>query len=187
MWSVSDYVLKQNPASQCPSELFAQLVVIPVRFAAFSGSGNKGVDSLDGEGIIEVHRDLAADVEALFQFMLTRRFPLSCVLPIACFKWDDECSMLANNTSGFNYRKIAGKDRLSKHAFGRAIDINPWFNPCIQDGITQPAGANYVPSRLGTLTADSPVTQFLKSHGWIWGGDWTSLKDYQHFEKPEGW
>jgi len=30
-----------------------------------------------------------------------------------------------NNTSGFNYRKITGTDKLSTHSFGRAIDINP--------------------------------------------------------------
>jgi hypothetical protein len=23
----------------------------------------------------------------------------------------------------------------------------------------------------------------FKELGWDWGGDWTSLKDYQHFEK----
>jgi peptidoglycan LD-endopeptidase CwlK len=99
--------------------------------------------------------------------------------------------MMANNTSGFNYRMIAGTERLSNHARGRAIDINPLLNPCIRGDFVQPAGAAYDPSRPGTLTTDSPVTQFLKARGWIWGGDWASgrdgkpLKDYQHFEKPE--
>ena len=27
------------------------------------------------------------------------------------------------------------------------------------------------------------VVNYFKSKGWEWGGDWTSLKDYQHFEK----
>lgn len=22
------------------------------------------------------------------------------------------------------------------------------------------------------------------NRGWVWGGDWKTLKDYQHFEKP---
>ncbi len=176
------YSIEQNPAINCPPELFGQLIAIPVRFAAFwSGVRTR----VRGKGIIEVHRDLADDVEELFQFILDEQFPLSSVIPIARFDWNDERSMSANNTSGFNCRMIVGTKRLSKHAFGRAIDINPWLNPCIQDGIAQPLGAVYDPSRSGTLTADSRVTKFLKARGWTWGGDWTSLKDYQHFEKPE--
>lgn len=30
------------------------------------------------------------------------------------------------------------------------------------------------------------VVNILKSHGWTWGGDWTSFKDAPHFEKPFG-
>ena len=26
--------------------------------------------------------------------------------------------------------------------------------------------------------------RLFKRHGFVWGGDWRSLKDYQHFEKP---
>lgn len=31
--------------------------------------------------------------------------------------------MAADNSSAFNYRTIAGTDRLSRHALGRAVDI----------------------------------------------------------------
>jgi len=30
------------------------------------------------------------------------------------------------------------------------------------------------------------VTNYFKSKGWAWGGDWKSLKDYPHFEKTFG-
>lgn len=30
------------------------------------------------------------------------------------------------------------------------------------------------------------VVNFFKSRGWTWGGDWTSFKDYPHFEKTFG-
>jgi len=30
------------------------------------------------------------------------------------------------------------------------------------------------------------VVNILKSHGWIWGGDWKSFKDAPHFEKTFG-
>ena len=35
----------------------------------------------------------------------------------------------------------------------------------------------------GTITADSEVVKILKKRGWKWGGDYKSLKDYQHFDK----
>ena len=35
----------------------------------------------------------------------------------------------------------------------------------------------------GTITAASDIVRIFKSKGWTWGGDWTSLKDYQHFQK----
>ena len=175
MKSYSANSIVQNPASRCPQELFEQLVRVPVQFISFG--------AIKGGGIIEIHRDLASDVEELFQFMLAERFPLSSVRPIVRFDWDDERSMRMNNTSGFNYRMITNTERLSNHARGRAIDINPLLNPSICGDVVQPAGAVYNPKRQGTLTADSSVTKFLKERGWTWGGDWTSPKDYQHFQK----
>ncbi|MDE2173440.1 MAG: M15 family metallopeptidase [Patescibacteria group bacterium] len=180
MQPVINHRILQNPSNICPPEIFGRLAAIPVRFVTFAG----GI----GEGIVEIDRDLDPDVRAVFLFMLAERFPLASVMPAVLFEWDDERSMAANNTSAFNYRTYRtnnGEIKLSNHAFGRAIDLNPFLNPCIRNGVTRPAGARYDPSRPGTLTADSPVTQFLKARGWMWGGDWTSPKDYQHFEKPE--
>jgi hypothetical protein len=47
-----------------------------------------------------------------------------------------------------------------------------------------PPGAKYDPDAPGTLTADHPVTRAFLARGWEWGGNWKTLKDYQHFEKP---
>jgi len=91
--------------------------------------------------------------------------------------------MSANNTSAFNYRNIKGTDRLSKHSYGIAIDINPLFNPFVKKNSVEPEGAKYIPSRKGTLTGSSEVVKIFKSYGWQWGGDWNRGKDYQHFEK----
>ena len=37
--------------------------------------------------------------------------------------------MEADNTSCFNYRVVAGTNRVSKHGLGTAVDINPRENP----------------------------------------------------------
>jgi hypothetical protein len=132
-------------------------------------------------------------VNELFEAIFADGFPIATAIPIADlqFEWDDDRSMAANNTSGFNYRPMTGSgidgspgaSRLSPHALGRAIDINPLLNPYIKGGVIKPEGAAYDPTRSGTITADSFIVKFLKERGWTWGGDWMSLKDYQHFEK----
>lgn len=166
-----------NKADACPREITERLTAVSVRFRSFDGK--------EDEGSIVIDRDLAGDIKELFAFMLREQFPIASAIPIsdARFDGDDESSMRANNTSAFNYRVIAGTAKLSNHALGRAIDINPLLNPFIKGEFVQPKGAVYDPSRPGTIVANSPVVAFLKSRGWTWGGDWTSLKDYQHFEK----
>ena len=37
--------------------------------------------------------------------------------------------------------------------------------------------------RPGMVTSDGPVVSAFRDIGWEWGGDWTSLKDYQHFSE----
>lgn len=144
-------------------------------------------DGLEKKGVIVVHQDVAPDMEALFEEMRRRRFPLASVLPASDprFGWNDEAMMSANNSSGFNYRTIAGTNRLSYHACGRAIDLNPALNPYIRDGRIEPPGATYDLSKPGTIGPDSFIVAFLESRGWTWGGRWTDPIDYQHFQKPQ--
>ncbi len=106
------------------------------------------------------------------------------MIPIVAYGWDDETSMQDNNTFAFNYRTILGTDRLSKHALGVAIDINPKLNPAVSEsGLVQPKGAVYNTRREGTILADSDVVLLFKSFNWKWGGEWKDDKDWQHFEK----
>jgi hypothetical protein len=174
--------LRQNPAFPCPQNILDRQVLVEVDFYDFDGDVS--------EGVIVVDRDLAKDVSELFELIFDDGFPIADATPIADlqFEWSDDRSMAMNNTSGFNYRPMTDAEggvagQLSNHALGRAIDINPLLNPYIKDDVIKPEGATYDPSRPGTLTADSFIVKFLKERGWTWGGDWTGLKDYQHFEK----
>lgn len=178
---ITDYVIMQNPACICPPEVFRNLVGLRVPIWTPQHSA--------GFGIVEVHRNVAQDIDDLFKFMVAIHFPIVQARPVDKYGWSDLRSMLANNTSAFNYRtyisKSDGLEHISTHSFGCAIDINPFWNPDMQNGIAYPEGAEHVPSRPGTLTARSPVARYLKNRGWIWGGDFRDHKDYQHFEKPQ--
>jgi len=157
-------------------EVLDRLRLIDVRYCGF--------DRRRHQGQLVIHSELAEELQELFQLMEQMRFPVARVVPIVCFGWSDEASMAADNSSAFNYRLIAGTDRLSRHALGRAVDINPRENPAIYpDNRISPAGAVRQPEKPGTLTREHPVVRAFQEKGWRWGGEFTNLLDYHHFEK----
>ena len=135
------------------------------------------------KGQIVMDQRLEGDVKKIFSYFLNQRFPIKSVIPISRFNWDDTASMLSNNTSGFNYRKIKGKNEWSNHAYGQAMDINTVQNPYVNGRHVSPKGAKYNKSKAGTFVKGSGLVRQIKSLGWGWGGEWKNMKDYQHFEK----
>lgn len=173
----SHYQLKEalGDTNVIPLAVLRSLRLVDVTYYSFDGQLHVGQ--------IVIHEDLVGDIVDLFQLLKKVHFPINKVIPVAYYNGSDELSMADNNTSGFNYRTIAGSKKMSAHAWGRAIDINPFNNPLVKKGEVQPKGALYKPDKPGTLTADSPIVFALKKWGWSWGGDWRTSKDYQHFEK----
>ena len=159
-----------------PLEIRKNLTLINVMYISFDEKIHKGQ--------IVVHKQLSAELKEIFDELLAKRFPIEKVIPIVKYGWDDEKSMLDNNSSAFNYRFIAGTEKLSNHSYGTAVDINPFQNPYIVGKKVSPVGSKYDPKQIGTITAESVVVKTFKKRGWEWGGDWTTKKDYQHFEKP---
>lgn len=157
-------------------EVVETLCLIDVRYRGFDGRLHVGQ--------LVAHRDLAADIEEVFAMMERWRFPIAGVAPIVRYGWSDDASMAADNSSAFNYRTIAGTDRPSRHALGRAVDINPRENPAVYpDGRIAPAGAVYRPGSPGTFAGDHPAVCAFIERGWRWGGHFDHMRDYHHFEK----
>jgi hypothetical protein len=159
----------------CPPEIKNNQALIDVLYYSADGLIHKGQVMMD--------QRLADDIRTIFEVALETRFPITSVIPLSQFDWSDEDSMSANNTSGFNYREVTGGKKLSNHAYGFAVDINPLLNPFIKNDLTLPANSVYNPEKPGTLTADHAIVKAFLKLGWEWGGNWQSLKDYQHFEK----
>jgi len=158
-----------------PKSIVANLRIVDVYYYGF--------DDLLHKGQLIVHRDVVLDIIEIFEFIRESHFPVDKVVPISKYGWSDEKSMMDNNTSAFNYRYISGTRVISNHASGLAIDINPIQNPYIKNGTSLPTNCVYDTTKIGTLTASSELVKEFKLKGWQWGGDWKSLKDYQHFEK----
>lgn len=141
------------------------------------------LDGVDRWGVLVVHEEHAADVAQAFGVLYREGFRIERMEPIERFAGDDDASMAANNTSAFNCRRVTGSSTFSRHAYGSAIDINPVQNPSVRgDTVLPPGGAAFTDRsdvRPGMLVRPGPVGAF-DALGWGWGGDWSSLKDYQH-------
>jgi len=169
-------------APDCPEEILAAQVVVDVEYPSPDGPLRRGQ--------VVVHRELAADVVDAFGLIVELGMPVGSAIPLADERfwrdgvWSDDASMEANNSSAFNFRFVAGTQRLSHHATGRALDINPLWNPMFKNGVTYPPAGTYDPDRPGTFHADHAVVQFFEARGWEWGGRWESPWDLHHFQKP---
>ena len=144
------------------------------------------------QGVIICNKVIAKDLREIFAELYKAKYPIERIRPISEYGNDDEQSMQANNTSCYCYRTVEGSSKLSKHARGMAIDVNPLYNPCVKrkkDGtlLVQPStGKPYVNRGKQfkyKITQQDLCYRLFVKHGFKWGGAWRSLKDYQHFEK----
>jgi len=144
----------------------------------------------DGELICNEY--IAQDLTEIFYELYRNEYQLEKVHLIDEYDGDDTASMEDNNTSCFNYRVVEGTTSLSKHALGLAIDINPFYNPYItynEDGsesVSPEASIAYADRDVSfpyKIDENDLCYKLFKEHGFTWGGNWNSCKDYQHFQK----
>lgn len=130
---------------------------------------------------------IAKDLIAVFRELFEKQYQFCSIRLIDDFGGSDEASMLANNTSCFNYRTKSGSSALSSHALGLAVDVNPMQNPFVKRGKVYPETAtDFVDRNLdfaNKIDTQDACYKSFKAHGFRWGGLWRSAKDYQHFEK----
>lgn len=137
-------------------------------------------------GELIVAAEWAQPVADVFRELFEARYPIQRVELVDTYGGDDQASMRANNTSGFNCREVSSRPGVwSNHAFGTAIDLNPLLNPYVGPGfVDPPEGAPYADRddvRAGMIVADDPAVEAFASIGWVWGGTWSGAQDYQHF------
>lgn len=151
-----------------------------------------GFDGKLAEGELICHNSIAEDLVEIFYDLYASEYQIEKVTLIENYNGDDTASMADNNTSCFNYRVVDGTKSLSRHALGLAIDINPLYNPYIR---YNKKGGQTVSPVEGEAYADRTVSfpykidpddlcyRLFTEHGFTWGGNWNSSKDYQHFQK----
>ncbi len=151
-------------------------------------------DGQEQTGELICNKAIAQDMVEIFHELYRNDYRLESVRLIDEYGGDDTASMAENNTSCFNYRVVDGTSSLSKHAYGLAIDVNPYYNPYVvfhrnEDGsdYISPPGSEIYADRSQNfaykIDESDLCYRLFTEHGFTWGGNWNSTKDYQHFQK----
>lgn len=144
-------------------------------------------------GEMVCNRIIADKLIRIFRKLYDNGYKIERMVLIDDYNAVDEVSMTHNNSSCFCYRNISGTGTISKHGRGLAVDINTLYNPYVKvrngKTLVEPeAGRPYINNR--DKRTDIPFKidrndlayKLFTAEGFSWGGNWNSVKDYQHFE-----
>lgn len=161
----------------CPVAL-DDLRYLTVAFRGFDGAAHTGelvVAASEAEAVVSVFRRLyAAD------------FPIEEMRLTSLAELDLAPTGDGNNTSAYVCRPTTGQTSgWSAHAYGLAIDLDPFQNPYLKGDLVLPElASSYLDrsdERPGMVLDGSLAVREFARIGWAWGGDFQTLKDYQHF------
>ena len=151
----------------------------------------RGYDKKTYIGELVAAKKVSDEFRDIFYKLYKKKYQFGKIQRIDAYDGDDDASIADDNTSCFNHRVVAGSSNLSKHAYGIAIDINPLYNPyvCWENGkmrVSPPEGKKYANRKKSfkhKITKSDICYKYFHQKGYFWGGDWRTIKDYQHFQK----
>lgn len=144
-----------------------------------------GFDERPHAGELLVNASASDHVVEVFRRLYERRFPIEEMRVTRPDELDAAPTGDGNNTSAFVCRPSRGTTSWSEHAYGRAVDINPFHNPYVKGALVLPELASAYTDRArqrpGMIEPGDVVTTAFAQRGWGWGGTWRASKDYMHF------
>jgi hypothetical protein len=171
---------------------------VPLRDLSYLRLPYIGFDGKRHTGELIVHRTVAMEIRQIFDELFKVGYPIHQMKLVSIYNANDSKSIDHDNTSAFNCRPVTGGKKWSNHSYGKAVDINPIENPYInrrgyirntysrkEYGKTR-IRRHYDksnPNDFSVILPEDKIVNLFKKYGWRWGGDWHSIKDYQHFEK----
>lgn len=184
--SNDDSVINRLAEGDTPAVSYDDLRYLSVLHYDFSGEVQTGE--------LICNKEIAQDLAEIFYELYVNEYQIEKIRLVDEYMGDDTASMTDNNTSCFNYRVVDGTTSLSKHALGCAIDINPFYNPYViynrngsGETYISPSGSEVYADRSNAfpykIDENDLCYKLFIAYGFIWGGNWNSSKDYQHFQK----
>lgn len=173
-----DVVARSTWSPECPVAR-DELRYVTASFVGFDGRPHTGeliVHERAAEPLVEVLRSLYESGFPIEEMRVTRRDEL-----------DLPPTGDGNTTTAFVCRPAVGATTWSQHAYGLAIDINPFHNPYHRGDVVIPElASSYLDRdevRPGMILAGDVVVTAFADIGWGWGGSWSSLVDTMHFSE----
>jgi hypothetical protein len=172
----ADVAQRSTWSKECPVTLSA-LRYLTVSFVGF--------DRYAHTGELLVNRTVAKDVVTVFSRLFDAGWPIEEMRITSQGDLVAPPTGDGNDTSAFACRPVRGSNSWSQHAYGLAIDVNPFLNPYVDGDTLLPELATAYTRRNrglpGMNVRNSVAVQAFSSIGWGWGGDYRSKKDWMHF------
>jgi hypothetical protein len=144
-----------------------------------------GYDGRAHTGEMIVGARVADAVTRVFGHLFDARFPIEEMRVVAQAELTAPPTGDGNNTTAFVCRPAVGQTRWSAHAYGLAIDLNPFCNPYVRGDLVLPELASSYLDRAsvrpGMVEPGDVAVRAFTAIGWSWGGEWRTPKDIQHF------
>ncbi|SEF35462.1 D-alanyl-D-alanine carboxypeptidase [Amycolatopsis pretoriensis] len=160
----------------CPVKS-TDLRYLTMSFWGFDGRAHTGEMLVNAKG--------AAGITKVFGQLFAAHFPLEEMRVTSPGELTAPPTGDGNSTSAFVCRPARGQTTWSAHAYGLAVDVNPFCNPYTQGRLVLPELASaYLDRgdrRPGMVLAGDATVRAFAAAGWSWGGAWTSPKDRMHF------
>jgi D-alanyl-D-alanine carboxypeptidase len=148
-----------------------------------------GFDDRAHTGELLVEAGSADGMTQVFQRLFAARYPVEEMRITSRPELDAPPTGDGNNTSAFVCRPTRGSTRWSQHAYGLAIDVNPFQNPYVNgERVLPELATSYLERgnvRPGMILAGDPVIAAFAAIGWEWGGAWNSPTDTMHFSRDD--
>ncbi len=146
-----------------------------------------GFDNKPHTGEMIVNKSVATAVTQVFGKLFQAKFPIEEMRVTGKSELDAAPTGDGNATAAFVCRPTRGATTWSAHAYGLAVDINPFCNPYRKGDLVLPElASSYLDRsspRPGMIRAGDVVERAFTAIGWTWGGTWTSPKDLMHFSQ----
>jgi len=148
-----------------------------------------GYDDAAHTGELLVNRDAADGFVDVFHRLFDARYPIEEMRVTSAADIDAPPTGDGNNTSAFACRPTRGRTTWSEHAYGKAVDVNPFMNPYTNGPRVLPELASTYLDRAdvrpGMITPGDLVSGAFSAIGWEWGGAWERPTDFMHFSADD--
>ena len=173
-----DVIARSTWTEECPLDR-DELQYLTVSHMGFDGRFHTGE--------LIVNATVADDIVGVFAKLHAARFPIEQMRVTTQEALDAPPTGDGNGSGAFGCRPATGSQGWSRHAYGLAIDINPFHNPYIKGELVIPELATAYLDRdralAGMVYSGDVVVEAFSEIGWAWGGNWTTLKDWMHFSQ----